>query len=377
MEAYKFTDDARRSLMLARDEAVRLHHAYVGTEHLLLGVLRLDEGGAAVVLRQLSIDAEAARAMVERIVKRGTETITDGRDLPYTNRARVVLDLARTATRELSTGEAREVGQFGIGSEHLLLGILEEGKGIGAQVLLESGLREAALRETIQRLPTARRPAASVGPLNTSSGPLSPQPTTMTGYNFTQNVRTVLAYSREEAVRIHHEYVGTEHMLLGILRHGEGVAFTVLETLNVDLDGLKDHIERAVKQGHAGEHRGPDLPYTSRAKKVLELAMAAARELKHSYVGTEHLLLGLIREEKGIAAQVLASAGVTFDLVRSAMLNVLGSPEVDRPRATGEPRIPAREAPTLVSIELEYERGWTRRQKFRTVAEARAFLAQL
>ena len=127
-------------------------------------------------------------------------------------------------------------------------------------------------------------------------------------YNFTDRVRKVLAMAREEAIRLQHDYVGTEHILLGLIREGEGVAAAVLTNLNVDLDQIHDQVEESVKKGKATIALG-ELPYTSRAKKVLEFAMAEARELNHSYVGTEHLLLGLLREEKGIAAQVLNSLG--------------------------------------------------------------------
>jgi ATP-dependent Clp protease ATP-binding subunit ClpC len=147
----------------------------------------------------------------------------------------------------------------------------------------------------------------------------------MNGYNFTERVRKVLAMAREEAARLHHEYVGTEHILLGLIREGEGVAAAVLQNLNVDLDEIQQKIEETVKKGKAAQATGPDLPYTSRAKKVLELAMAEARELNHSYVGTEHLLLGLLREEKGIAAQVLTDTGVNLDAARAETLRLLGN----------------------------------------------------
>ena len=147
----------------------------------------------------------------------------------------------------------------------------------------------------------------------------------MNGYNFTERVRKVLQMAREEAQRLHHEYVGTEHILLGLIREGEGVAAAVLQNLNVDLDEVQQKIEETVKKGKAVQATGPDLPYTSRAKKVLELAMSEARELNHSYVGTEHLLLGLLREEKGIAAQVLTEAGVNLDAARTETLRLLGT----------------------------------------------------
>ncbi len=147
----------------------------------------------------------------------------------------------------------------------------------------------------------------------------------MNGYNFTERVRKVLAMAREEAARLHHEYVGTEHILLGLIREGEGVAAAVLQNLSIDLDDIQQKVEETVKKGKAATATGPDLPYTSRAKKVLELAMSEARELNHSYVGTEHLLLGLLREEKGIAAQVLTDVGITLDEARKETLRLLGT----------------------------------------------------
>ncbi|HEY8851110.1 MAG TPA: Clp protease N-terminal domain-containing protein, partial [Gemmatimonadaceae bacterium] len=116
-----------------------------------------------------------------------------------------------------------------------------------------------------------------------------------------------------------------EHILLGLIREGEGVAAAVLQNLSVDLDEIQQKIEETVKKGKAAAATGPDLPYTSRAKKVLELAMGEARDLSHGYVGTEHLLLGLLREEKGIAAQVLTDAGVNLDAAKAETLRLLGT----------------------------------------------------
>jgi ATP-dependent Clp protease ATP-binding subunit ClpC len=161
----------------------------------------------------------------------------------------------------------------------------------------------------------------------------------MNGYNFTDRVRKVLQMAREEAARLHHEYVGTEHILLGLIREGEGVAAAVLANLSVDLEEIQQKIEDSVKKGKAAAAAGPDLPYTSRAKKVLELAMSEARELNHSYVGTEHLLLGLLREEKGIAAQVLTDVGVNLEQARAETLRLLGS-EIPQPAPGQAPAQP-------------------------------------
>ena len=149
----------------------------------------------------------------------------------------------------------------------------------------------------------------------------------MNGYNFTDRLRRVGQVAREEAGRLHHEYVGTEHLLLGLIREGQGVAATVLTNLGVELAQIQQMIEETVKEGKASAADGPELPYTSRAKRVVELAMMEARELNHSYVGTEHLLLGLLREEKGIAAQVLVHSGVTLGRVTAALGTVVNTDE--------------------------------------------------
>ena len=145
----------------------------------------------------------------------------------------------------------------------------------------------------------------------------------ISGYNFTDGVRRVLQAAREEANRLHHPYVGTEHQLLGVLRVDDEVTSKVLTNLHLDAGDLRDRLTARLKPGPASAV-GDDLPYTSRAKKVLELAMTEARELRHSYVGTEHLLLGLLRESKGIAAEVLVAAGAQLAAVRAETLRVLG-----------------------------------------------------
>jgi ATP-dependent Clp protease ATP-binding subunit ClpA len=160
----------------------------------------------------------------------------------------------------------------------------------------------------------------------------------MNGYNFTERVRKVLAMAREEAARLNHEYVGTEHILLAVIREGEGVAATALQNLEADLDEISFKVEQVVKKGRSDSRPGPDLPYTSRAKKTLELAMSHAREVNHSYVGTEHLLLGLLEERKGIAAQVLIDFGVTLEKARHEIVRILGT---DGETETAPPRFRA------------------------------------
>jgi ATP-dependent Clp protease ATP-binding subunit ClpC len=196
----------------------------------------------------------------------------------------------------------------------------------------------------------------------------------MNGYNFTERVRKVLAMAREEAARLHHEYVGTEHILLGLIREGEGVAAAVLQNLSVDLDEVQQKIEETVKKGKSAQTTGPDLPYTSRAKKVLELAMSEARELNHSYVGTEHLLLGLLREERGIAAQALTWASVSVESARWESLRLLGEPP-PAPRSQVRRSRPGHAMrPSRIGVHVECEDGSRFDERFDSTADAIAWL---
>ena len=141
-------------------------------------------------------------------------------------------------------------------------------------------------------------------------------------YNFTDRVRKVLSLAKEEAVGLLHDYVGTEHILLGLIHEGGGVASAVLERLGADSDEIHQSLQEYIKKGDTAPS-ADDLPYTSRSKKVLDLAMGQAAEMNHSYVGTEHLLMGLVLEDKGIAGQVLQRSGLKADQVRKEILEIL------------------------------------------------------
>ena len=140
---------------------------------------------------------------------------------------------------------------------------------------------------------------------------------------FTDRVRKVIYYAREEAGRLQHDYIGTEHILLGIVREGEGIAAKVLSKLDLDFEQIQQAVENMVKSS-GGTLTIGEIPFTPRAKRVLELAIEEARLLGHNYVGTEHLLLGLIREGEGVAAQVLTELGVDRKRVREEVLKLLG-----------------------------------------------------
>ena len=141
---------------------------------------------------------------------------------------------------------------------------------------------------------------------------------------FTDRARKVMALANQEAQRFNHEYIGTEHILLGLVKEGSGVGANVLKNLDVDIKKLRLEVEKLVKSGPDMVTMGK-LPHTPRAKKVIEFAIEEARSLNHNYIGTEHILLGLLRETEGIAAQVLMNLGLKLEDVRQEVLNLLGA----------------------------------------------------
>ncbi len=299
----RFTDRSRKVMALANQEARRFNHEYIGTEHILLGLIKEGSGVGAAVLKNLNVDIKKLRLEVEKLVKRGLDMVTHGK-LPQTPRAKKVIEYA--------IEESRSLNHKYVGTEHILLGLLRESEGIAAQVLMNLGLKLEDVREEVLNL---------VGPGNEIE-------------RFTDRARKVMALANQEAQRFNHEYIGTEHILLGLVKEGSGVGARVLKNLDVDIKKLRLEVEKLVK-------RGPDmvamgkLPQTPRAKKVIKYAIEEARSLKHNYVGTEHILLGLLLEGEGIAAQVLMNWGLRIEQVRGEVLALKGEKE---PVMEREPR---------------------------------------
>jgi hypothetical protein len=162
---------------------------------------------------------------------------------------------------------------------------------------------------------------------------------------FTDRARRVVVLAQEESRLLNHNYIGTEHILLGLIHEGEGIAAQALESLNISLADVRGEVERII--GHGGSAPSGHIPFTPRAKKVLELSLREALQLGHNYIGTEHVLLGLIREGEGVAAQVLGDLGADLATVRQRVVQLLsgftggaaedvGATGLFRPGATGE-----------------------------------------
>jgi ATP-dependent Clp protease ATP-binding subunit ClpC len=138
---------------------------------------------------------------------------------------------------------------------------------------------------------------------------------------FTERARRVVVLAQEEARMLNHNYIGTEHILLGLAREGEGVAARALESLGVSLEAVRQQVEEIIGRGQ--EAPSGHIPFTPRAKKVLELSLREAQQLGHNYIGTEHILLGLIREGSGVAAQVLVKLGADLNRARQQVVQLL------------------------------------------------------
>ena len=156
---------------------------------------------------------------------------------------------------------------------------------------------------------------------------------------FTDRARRVVVLAQDEARLLNHNYIGTEHILLGLIHEGEGVAAEALESLGISLDAVRQQVEEIIGRGQ--EAPSGHIPFTRRAKKVLELSLRESLQLGHNYIGTEHILLGLIREGDGVAAQVLVRLGADLNRVRQQVIHLIASRRPLREGAPG-PEVQAR-----------------------------------
>jgi ATP-dependent Clp protease ATP-binding subunit ClpA len=323
----RFTQRARQVVVLAQDEARAFRHTTIGTEHILLGLLREEEGLAARVLQSLDITVDEVRAQVVRIAGEGDE-VPRGQ-IPFTPRAKKVLELALR--------EALFLRHNYIGTEHILLGLTRENEGVAAQILLDLGADADKIRNEITRmLDRASRvqPAADMGDLHE---------------RYTTRARRVITIAREEAKGLRHDYIGTEHILLGLLDEEEGLAARVLGSLDITVEEVRAQVARIVGRGDSAT--GDQLPLTPRTKKVLELALREALSLGHNYIGTEHILLGLVREGEGVAARILLDFDADAEKIRNQVIQMLSGPG-----RRGQAPAPARVPSPRPAIEYRIER---------------------
>ncbi len=197
----------------------------------------------------------------------------------------------------------------------------------------------------------------------------------MGGYDFTSRVRGALIKAREEAQRRNHEDVGTEHLLLGLLSEEDAFVMDVLENLSANPMALQQAVEHRLTDGEPGRVKGStDLPYTSRARVVLDQAISTAHEFGDGYVGTQHLLLGLIRERHGIAAQALTAAGLTEPRLRREIVRMLQGEGVAAMLDDVAAEPTETQVPLSIAVEVRYEDGTLAKKIFASKDAAIGFL---
>ncbi len=199
----------------------------------------------------------------------------------------------------------------------------------------------------------------------------------MAGYDFTNRVRGSLIKAREDAQRRNHECVGTEHLLLGLLAEEDALVMDVLENLSANPMVLQQTVEQRLTDGQPSRIKSTtDLPYTSRARVVLDQAIATAHEFGDGYVGTQHLLLGLIRETHGIAAQSLAAAGLTEPKLKREVVRILQGEGVAAMLDDMASEPAETQVPLSIAVELRYEDGTLAKKVFASKDAAIGFLRE-
>lgn len=323
----RFTRLAKRTLTYAQEEARSFQHAHVGTEHLLLALIRNEDGIAGRVLHERSMHLDAARQAVESVVGRG-EASDEQTDRELTASAKKAIENALQ--------EANKFGDSYIGTEHLLLGLISKDESVAAGVA-------HILRVDLQTLRDDVLAAMGRGPAE----PAQPQAPTavqdersfldrLTGKRARKgslaNLLTKRAISGmnaalKEARMLDKPYVGTDHMLLGMLTVRNGLAAKALGTLGVSSDAARE-AAASQQSGETVERQVPpnEIPMTTATERMMAAAFDEAKQLGHGYVGTEHLVLGMLRDENNDGCGVLKAFNVDFERLRAELKQSTGAP---------------------------------------------------
>ena len=294
----RFNDRAKRVLALAQQEAIDLKHNYIGTEHLLLGLVKEGESVAARVLNALGIELSKVRTAVEFIIGPG-----DVANMPSPP-SEITISPRTKKVIELAIDEARLMGHQHVGPEHLLLGLVREGQGIASGVIESLGVTLIKVRQQLlAALGQAADPSRYPNTFVLASGPFN---------LFDDVAKRVLIIAEEEARGMRHNWVGTEHLLIALVRHGMA---RILHQLGVTLELARGGVFKAVAPR---EEDVTEVTLTPRMRTLLGKAIMLAAP-GGERVRPHHLLLALVDDQEGVGAQVLTQLGATADKVRAAI----------------------------------------------------------
>ena len=317
----KFTERARKVLSLAQEEAQRFNHNYIGTEHLLLGLVREGDGVAAKVLNNLDIELNKVRATVEFIIGRGDRIVMG--EIGLTPRAKKVIELA--------VDEARRLNHHYVGTEHILLGLVREGEGIAAGVLESLGVNlEKVRRATLDVLNQS-------GGVTPRGGSASRPAMPAEFGKFTERARKALGDAMTEARAREQREAGTGHMLLALALDQDGLAAQALVRAGLGLAETRAALEQELGPRKTPADQAPHGPVAldTHAMRMIALAADEARLMSDHFVGPEHLLLGIMREADGLGGQTLLAQAADLDQLRFACAQAradAASARIARPR---------------------------------------------
>ncbi len=341
----KFTERARKVLSLAQEEAQRFNHNYIGTEHILLGLVREGDGVAAKVLSNLGVELNAVRAAVEHIIGKGDRIVLG--EVGLTPRAKKVVELA--------VDEARRLNHHYIGTEHLLLGLIREGEGIAAGVLESLGVNLEKVRATTIDVLSQGGPGfASRQEERSFTGESRPRPDFG---RFTERARLAIRTAIVEAREREQSEVNTGHMLIALFQEDESLAALALQQSGVNLDAAQRGVEQGIGARKPAGEQSAKSPVGLDAHMLRMIALAAdeARQMGDLYVGTEHLLLGLIREGDGLGAQALLTLGANLSQLRSISMKLRTQPVSARDKrpAVGQITLSCRDVAVTSSFYIQ------------------------
>ena len=311
----RFTERARQVVVLAQDEARALRDDHIGTEHLLLGLMREEPGVAARVLGEAGVDVDVVRDRIRAIV--GERDDASPGAIPFSPGAKAALEAALR--------ESLDVGHNFIGTEHILLGILRNPEPQVSAVLAAAGADVDELVASAERA----LPGRSIVEI---------APDIMGFERLTEFARGAIVLAQDEARSLNHNYVGTEHVLLGLLREEHGGAARALSAVGIRIDAARDQVRRTVGAGDlpvVGQ-----IPFTPHARRILALAREEASALNHWSVGTEHLLLGLIGKHGGVATEILVQLGADPARIGDEVHRLLAVMVFERPQRSPEIAVP-------------------------------------
>jgi ATP-dependent Clp protease ATP-binding subunit ClpA len=274
------------------------------------------------------------RAQVAKIVVQGDDDPGD----------EIRLTPAASRVVELAAAEALSLGQSSISTEHLLLGLVRQDQGIAVRILLDFDVDAEKVRNEIgRRVSASERTETHAG-----------------RERFTERARQVVVLAGDEARAFKHDAIGTEHILLGLLREEEGLAARVLDTFDITVEEVRAQVARIV--GVGDEVATGKIPFTPRTKHVFQLALREALSLGHNYIGTEHLLLGLVRENEGVGARILGDFDADAEKIRGEIIRILSGPGRRR-RVSRGPVVVSLPCPACVrsleQLQLTHQEGDT------------------